>query len=157
MERTLVLVKPDAVARRLVGRILARFEDRGLSLLGLKLVRVDAAGAEALYAPHRGKPFFEGLVRFATRGPLVAVCLEGKTAIASVRAMLGATNAAEAAPGSIRGDFGLSHRFNLVHASDSVESAARVLPLFFDESALVRPDAGTLDWLYDFSEGGEAI
>ena len=156
MERTLVLVKPDAVARRLVGRILARFEDRGLALLGLKLVRLEASEAEALYAPHRGKPFFEGLVRFATRGPLVAVCLEGKGAIASVRAMLGATNAAEAAPGSIRGDFCLSHRYNLVHGSDSPESAAREIALFFDEDDLVRPTDGGLVWLYDFSEG-EAI
>ena len=156
MERTLVLVKPDAVARRLVGRILARFEERGLALLGLKLVRLEARGAEALYAPHRGKPFFEGLVRFATRGPLVAICLEGKGSIASVRAMLGATNAAEAAPGSIRGDFGLSHRYNLVHGSDSAESAAREIALFFDEDELVRPADGGLVGLF-VSRVGDAI
>jgi nucleoside-diphosphate kinase len=154
LERTLVLLKPDAVARRLVGRILARFEERGLSILGLKLLRLAPAQAEALYAPHRGKPFFEGLVRFATRGALVALCLEGKGAIGVVRAMLGATDAAAAAPGSIRGDFGLSHRYNLGHGSDSAESAGREIALLFREDELVRPAEGALDWLYDFSEGG---
>ena len=131
--RTLVLVKPDGVQRLLVGRILARFEERGLKLVGLKLVHVDRDLAERHYAVHREKPFFAGLVEFITSGPLVAAVLEGPNAITIVRAMNGATRPHEAAPGSIRGDFGLEVQTNLVHGSDSAESSAREIGLFFPE------------------------
>lgn len=131
LQRTLLLVKPDGVQRLLVGRVLTRFEERGLKLVGLKLVHVDRALAEQHYAVHSEKPFFRGLVDFITSGPLVAAALEGPNAIAIVRAMNGATRPHEAAPGSIRGDFGLETQFNLVHGSDSEESAAREIALWF--------------------------
>ena len=131
IERTLVLVKPDGVQRLLVGRILARYEERGLKLVGLKLMTVDRDLAERHYAVHREKPFFRGLVDFITSGPLVAGVLEGPNAISIVRAMNGATRPHEAAPGSIRGDHGLEVTYNLVHGSDSDESATREIGLFF--------------------------
>ncbi len=134
IERTVVLVKPDGVQRQLVGRVLARYEDRGLKLVGLKLVRVSRELAETHYAVHRGKPFFEGLVEFITSAPLVAAVLEGPEAIAVVRAINGATRPDEAAPGTIRGDFALETAQNLVHASDSAETAIEELALWF------RPD-----------------
>jgi nucleoside-diphosphate kinase len=133
-ERTLVLIKPDAVQRLLVGRIVTRFEDRGLKLVGLKLVQVDLRLAEEHYAIHRAKPFFEGLVAFITSAPLVAMVVEGPGAIGVVRAMVGATRPAEAVPGTIRGDFALETAQNLIHASDGPETAAAELALWF------RPD-----------------
>jgi nucleoside-diphosphate kinase len=136
-ERTLVLVKPDGVQRLLVGRILARYEERGLKLVGLKLMRVDRAMAERHYAVHREKPFFKGLVDFITSGPLVAAVLEGPNAIAVVRAMNGATRPHEAAPGSIRGDFAVETAQNLVHASDSAATATAELALWFSGDELV--------------------
>jgi nucleoside-diphosphate kinase len=138
-ERTLVLVKPDGVQRLLVGRILARYEDRGLKIVGLKLVRVDRDFAERHYAVHRGKPFFAGLVEFITSAPLVAVALEGPDAVAVVRTMNGATSPVQAAPGTIRGDLALETAQNLVHASDSVETAEAELRLWF-------ADGGMLDY-----------
>ena len=136
-ERTLVLVKPDGVQRLLVGRILARFEERGLKLVGLKLVHVDRALAERHYAVHREKPFFGGLVEFITSSPLVAVALDGPNAISVVRTMVGATRPNEAAPGTIRGDFALETAQNLIHASDGAETAAAELALWFDANELV--------------------
>jgi nucleoside-diphosphate kinase len=136
-ERTLVLIKPDGVQRLLVGRILERFEGRGLKLVGLKLVHVDRALAERHYAVHREKPFFAGLVDFITSSPLVAAAFEGPRAIAIVRAMVGATRPHEAAPGTIRGDFALETAQNLVHASDGAETAADELALWFEPSELV--------------------
>ena len=130
-ERTLVLVKPDGVQRQLVGRILARYEARGLKLVGLKLVRVDRDLAERHYAEHSEKPFFGELVSFITSGPTLALALEGEGAIATARSTIGATNPAEATPGSIRGDFALAMPNNLVHSSDSPESAERELALWF--------------------------
>ena len=130
-ERTLVLIKPDGVQRQLVGRILARYEDRGLRLLGLKLVKVDRDLAERHYAAHRGKPFFPGLVEFITSGPLVAAAFDGPNAIAVVRAINGATRPHEAAPGTIRGDFALETAQNIVHASDGPEAAETELALWF--------------------------
>ncbi len=134
VQRTLLLVKPDGVQRQLVGRVLARFEERGLKLVGLKLTRVDRVLAEEHYAVHRDKPFFSGLVEFITSGPLVAAALEGPNAIAIVRAMNGPTRPHEAEPGSIRGDFAVETSQNLVHASDGEETAAAELALWF------RPD-----------------
>ena len=136
-ERTLVLVKPDGVQRLLVGRILARFEERGLKLVGLKLVHVDRALAEQHYAVHREKPFFGGLVDFITSSPLVAVALDGPNAIAVVRSMVGATRPHEAAPGTIRGDFALETAQNLIHASDGPETAATELALWFSPDELI--------------------
>ena len=137
LERTLLLVKPDGVQRQLVGRVLARFEERGLKIIGLKLVHVDRALAEQHYAVHREKPFFPGLVDFITSGPLVAAALEGPNAIAVVRAMNGATRPHEAAPGSIRGDFAVETAQNLVHASDSPETAEAELALWFSPGELL--------------------
>jgi nucleoside-diphosphate kinase len=130
-ERTLVLIKPDGVQRLLAGRILARYEDRGLKIVALKLVQVGRDLAERHYAVHREKPFFAGLVEFITSGPLVAAVLEGPNAIAVVRAMNGATRPHEAAPGSIRGDFAVETAQNLVHASDGAETAAGEIALWF--------------------------
>ncbi len=135
-ERTLVLVKPDGIQRLLTGRILARYEERGLKLVGLKLIRVSRDLAERHYDIHRAKPFFRGLVDFITSAPLVAAVLEGPNAIAVVRAMNGATRPHEAAPGTIRGDFALETAQNLVHASDSAETAATELALWFRDEEL---------------------
>jgi nucleoside-diphosphate kinase len=131
MDRTLILVKPDAFARSLTGEILARFERKGLRIAALKLMTMDRALAEQHYAEHEGKPFFGELVEFITSGPLVAMVLEGHEAVVAARQVIGATNPLEAAPGSIRGDFALEVGQNMVHGSDSSESAAREVGLFF--------------------------
>jgi len=136
-DRTLILVKPDGVQRLLAGRIIGRFEDRGLKIVGLKLVKVDRRLAERHYAIHGEKPFFRGLVDFITSSPLVAMVLEGPNAIAVVRAMVGATRPHEAAPGTIRGDFALETAQNLVHASDGAETAASEIALWFAPDELV--------------------
>lgn len=145
-ERTLVLVKPDAVQRLLTGRILARFEERGLKIVGLKLVAVGRELAEHHYAVHREKPFFGGLVEFITSSPLVAVALEGPNAIAVVRAMVGATRPHEAAPGTIRGDFALETAQNLVHASDGPETASAEIALWFEPAEVVEYDREVDRW-----------
>jgi nucleoside-diphosphate kinase len=136
VERTLVLIKPDAVERKLAGRILDRFEQRGLTIRAARLLTVDADLAEQHYAEHREKPFFGELVEFITSAPTIALVLEGEGAIATVRTTMGATNPANAAPGTIRGDFALSMPDNLVHGSDSPESAAREIALWFSASEL---------------------
>ena len=136
-ERTLVLIKPDGVQRLLAGRILTRYEDRGLKIVGLKLIHVTRDLAERHYAVHRAKPFFTGLVDFITSAPLVAAVLEGPNAIAVVRAMNGATRPHEAEPGSIRGDFALETAQNLVHASDGAETAASEVALWFRPEELL--------------------
>lgn len=135
-ERTLVLLKPDAVQRLLVGPLITRFEARGLKIVGLKLVAVSQELAERHYAVHREKPFFRGLVDFITSSPLVAMVLEGPNAIAVVRAMIGSTRPHEAAPGTIRGDLALETAQNLVHASDGPETAAAELALWFGAGEL---------------------
>jgi len=136
-ERTLVLIKPDAIKRRLAGEILARFERRGLELRAAKLVRVDRALAEEHYNEHSEKPFFGELVEFITSGPTLALVLEGDGAIAVVRTTMGATNPTNADPGTIRGDLALAMPDNLVHGSDSPESAERELALWFSDDELV--------------------
>ena len=136
-ERTLVLVKPDGVQRLLAGRIIARFEERGLKIVGLKLVQVDRELAERHYAIHREKPFFGSLVEFITSSPLVAMALEGPSAIAVVRTMVGATRPHEAAPGTIRGDLALETAQNLIHASDGPETAITELALWFRPAELL--------------------
>ena len=132
-EQTLVLIKPDAMARQLAGEILARFERRGLKIREAKLLTVDRPLAEEHYAEHKEKPFFGELVEFITSAPTLALVLEGEGAIATVRATMGATNPADATPGSIRGDFALSMPDNLVHGSDSQESATREIALWFPD------------------------
>ena len=131
VERTLVLIKPDAVQRGLAGEILARFERRGIEIRGARLVQVDRDLAERHYAEHAEKPFFGELVEFITSAPTLALALEGESAISVVRTTMGATNPAEAVPGTIRGDLALAMPDNLVHGSDSPESAQRELELWF--------------------------
>jgi nucleoside-diphosphate kinase len=133
MERTLILVKPDAFARSLTGEIIARFERKGLRLAALRQLTMDRALAERHYAEHEGKAFYGELVDFITSGPLVAMVLEGESAVAAARQVIGATNPVEASPGSIRGDFAISVGQNMVHGSDSPDSAAREVGLFFPE------------------------
>jgi nucleoside-diphosphate kinase len=134
-ERTLILVKPDAFERGLTGEVLSRFERKGLKIAALKGMEVDRELAEQHYAEHRDKPFFGDLVEFITGGPLVAMVLEGFEAVAAARQLIGATNPLEAAAGSLRGDYALEVQTNLVHGSDSSESAAREVALFFPELA----------------------
>jgi nucleoside-diphosphate kinase len=131
MDRTLILVKPDAFARGLTGEIVSRFERKGLRIVALRHMTMDRELAERHYAEHAGKPFFEELVQFITSGPLVAMVLEGQEAVTAARQVIGATNPLEAAPGSIRGDFAIETGQNLVHGSDSPESARREAELFF--------------------------
>ena len=132
-ERTLVLCKPDAVERGLVGEVIGRLERKGFRLVAVELRTLDEATAKQHYGEHEGKPFFGDLVSFITSGPLVALCVEGPDAVGAVRTLMGPTNPVTAPPGSIRGDYGLEIEKNLVHGSDSPESAARELGLFFPQ------------------------
>lgn len=134
MERTLILLKPDCVQRRLIGRVIARFEDKGLNLIGMKLMRISSDLARQHYAEHVAKPFYPALEAFITAAPVVAMVLEGLEAIRVVREMLGKTSGLQATPGTIRGDYSSSRQMNLVHASDGPEAAQREIPLYF------RPD-----------------
>ena len=153
MERTLVLLKPDAVQRGLVGPILTRFEKKGLKIVGLKLRSFPLELIQEHYAVHRERPFYANLVDFMTSGPVVALALEGKHAIEVVRGMMGATDAAKAAPGTIRGDWGLSFSRNLVHGSDSPEAAATELALWFGDAAEVAEwTPVTEQWTYSVAE-----
>jgi nucleoside-diphosphate kinase len=146
-ERTLVLIKPDGVQRLLTGRILGRYEDRGLKIVGLKMVDVSRDLAERHYAIHRERPFFGSLVEFITSAPLVAAVLEGPNAIAVVRAMNGATRPNEATPGTIRGDFALETAQNLVHASDSPENATDEIALWFEDGEIFDHDREIDRWV----------
>lgn len=141
VERTLVLIKPDGVQRRLTGRILVRLEEKGLKLIGLKLIRVTPELSKKHYAEHVSKPFYPTLEEFITSGPVVAVCAEGPEAVSVVRTLMGPTNGRQAAPGTIRGDFGLSRQMNLIHGSDGPEAARREIGLYFKPEEL--HDAGT--------------
>lgn len=147
MERTLVLIKPDGVQRGLVGTIIGRLEQRGLKLVGLKFMQVSTELAERHYSAHREKAFFPGLVTYITSSPVVAMVWEGKGAIQVVRTTMGKTNAAEADPGTIRGDFAIEIGRNLVHGSDGVDSAAVEVANFFADSELVAWDRSTERWI----------
>jgi nucleoside-diphosphate kinase len=147
MERTLIIVKPDAVQRGLVGAILSRLEARGLKFVGLKLMAIDEALARQHYSVHEGKPFFPGLIRYITSCPVVVGVVEGPNAVAVVRATVGATDPAQAAPGTIRGDWALEIGRNLIHASDSRETAEREVALFFRPEELVRYERATDPWI----------
>lgn len=147
VERTLFLVKPDAMQRGLAGEVIARLERRGLRMVGMKLLRVTRELAERHYAEHVGKPFFPGLVEFITSAPVIAIAWEGVDAIRVVRATIGATNPVEAVPGTVRADFGIDKGRNLVHASDGPESAARELELFFAPGELVSWERDVDRWV----------
>ena len=148
MERTLILFKPDAVQRGLSGRILTRFEEKGLKVVGMKLMQITPELAAKHYEAHKERPFYKGLVRFMTSSPVVALALEGIGAIAMARKLMGATFGCDAEPGTIRGDFGVSRSFNLIHGSDSPEAAQRELGLFFPEG-LIEYDFAAYNWAYD--------
>lgn len=147
MQRTLVIFKPDCVQRRLVGRILQRFEDKGLKVAALKLIQVPRDLAERHYAEHKERPFFPGLIGFITGGPVVVGVLEGNEAVAVLRSLLGATNGVNAAPGTVRGDFSISKQNNLVHGSDSPESAAREIALWFQPDELASYPIAGQEWV----------
>ena len=147
MEQTLVLIKPDAVQRGLAGTIIARFEKKGLKLAAMKLMQVDKALAEQHYGIHKDKPFFNELVGFITSSPIVAMVLEGKNAVEIVRQCMGNTNSAQAAPGTIRGDFGLDIQNNLVHGSDSKENAVKEINLFFAKGEIVAYPMAIERWI----------
>ena len=153
MERTLIILKPDAVQRGLCGDILARFERKGLQIAGVKFMRIPQQTAETHYAPHKGKPFYEGLVKFMTSSPVVVLALQGKDAITIARKMMGATFGSKAEPGTIRGDFGVSNSFNLIHGSDSPEAATKELGLFFKPDELVDWTPAIQTWVYDMAKG----
>jgi nucleoside-diphosphate kinase len=153
MERTLIILKPDAVQRGLVGEIVTRFEKKGLQIVGMKMMRIPAELAETHYEPHRGKPFYAGLVKFMTSSPVIVLALAGKDAIAISRKMMGATFGSKAEPGTIRGDFGVSNSFNLIHGSDSPEAAQRELGLFFKQGELTEWNPANQGWVYDLSKG----
>jgi nucleoside-diphosphate kinase len=149
MERTYLMIKPDGVQRNLVGEIIARFEKKGFKIAGMKLIKLTREIAEKHYAEHIGKGFFEGLVEYITSGPVVAIALEGNGVVAAVRTMNGATNPANAAPGTIRGGFAIEVGRNVVHASDSVESAERELAIYFTAAELLSFDKNVDSWLYE--------
>ncbi|MBI4878189.1 MAG: nucleoside-diphosphate kinase [Planctomycetes bacterium] len=152
MERTLIILKPDAVQRQLVGRIIGRFEDKGFKIVGAKLRRIPRQTLERHYSDHKGKPFYQRLLAFMSKDPVVILALEGKNAIAVCRKMMGATFGSKADAGTIRGDFGISDSFNLIHGSDSPEAAAKELQLFFDTDELVSYDIISAPWIYDEDE-----
>ncbi|ADI00929.1 nucleoside-diphosphate kinase [Syntrophothermus lipocalidus] len=148
MERTFVMVKPDGVERGLVGEIIGRIEAKGFKLVGLKMLKLSQAMAERHYAEHRGKPFFQELVDFITSSPVVAMVWEGNGVIESVRKLMGKTNPLEAEPGTIRGDFGIYISKNIIHGSDSPESAAREIEIFFRPDELVEYQRSLDKWIF---------
>ena len=149
MERTLIIVKPDAMQRGLAGEVLARLERRGLKIVGLKLMRIDQALANRHYGEHQGKPFFNGLVSFISSSPVVVGVLEGSNAIQAVRNTMGATNPTTAGPGTIRGDLALELGRNMVHGSDSLESAQREIGLFFTPDELLDYPRNVDPWIFE--------
>ena len=147
MERTFVMVKPDGVQRNLIGEIVTRFEKKGYQLVAAKLMQISPELAEQHYAEHKEKPFFRELVDFITSGPVFAMVWQGEQVIATARKMLGKTNPLEAEPGTIRGDYGITVGMNIIHGSDSKESAAREIKLFFTESELISYDKTINKWI----------
>ncbi|NEQ81092.1 MAG: nucleoside-diphosphate kinase [Moorea sp. SIO2I5] len=149
MERTFLMVKPDGVQRNLVGQIIQRFETKGFTLVGLKLMSVSRELAEQHYAVHKERPFFGGLIEFIISGPVVAMVWEGNGVVASARKMIGATKPLEAEPGTIRGDYGLDTGRNLIHGSDAIETANNEINLWFKEEELVSWQPTITPWLYE--------
>lgn len=153
METTLIILKPDAVQRGLMGRILSRFEDKGLQVVGAKLMKISDQLAATHYEAHKSKPFYPGLVKFMTSSPVLVLALRGNKAIEIARAMMGATFGSKAAAGTIRGDLGVSNSFNLIHGSDSPEAAERELKLFFGAGEVLSWGRNADAWVYDMSGG----
>jgi len=149
VERTLVIVKPDGVQRGLAGEIISRFERRGLRIAAMKLMQIPLELAEQLYAVHKGKRFYETLLQYITSGPVVVMVLEGRDVIEVVRRTMGATNPTQAAPGTIRADFALETGRNLVHSSDSPETAAYEIPIFFNEDEILSYPRDTDRWIFE--------
>lgn len=152
MERTLIILKPDAVQRRLVGRIVQRFEDKGLVLAGMKLMQITPSLAQKHYAPHVGKPFYPGLIEYITCGPVIVLVLQGQRCIEISRTLMGKTFGYEATPGTIRGDFGASRTYNLVHGSDSPESAETEIALYFKPEELLDYEPADNAWVFQKNE-----
>ncbi len=154
MERTLIILKPDSLQRGLAGRIITRFEEKGFQFAALKLMRVSRELAEKHYAVHKEKPFYPRLIEYITSSPVVVAVLQGNNAIAVSRKMMGATFGSKAEPGTIRGDFGMSNSFNLIHGSDSPEAAQFEIGLYFRPDELLAYERASERWIYDMS-GGE--
>lgn len=148
MDRTLIILKPDALQRRLVGRVIQRFEDKGLVIAGMKLMQIPRELAEEHYAPHKGKPFYPGLIDYITSGPVVVMVLAGPRCIGIARTLMGQTFGYEASPGTIRGDFGASRSFNLVHGSDSPEAAATEIAFYFKDDELLEYAPAGAAWVF---------
>lgn len=148
MQRTLIILKPDCIQRRLVGRVMQRFEEKGLSVAAMKLMRIPRGLAEEHYAPHKGKPFYPGLIDYVTSGPVVVMVLQGNRSIEIARTLMGKTFGYEAAPGTIRGDFGASRSYNLVHGSDSPESAETEIALYFSRDELLDYSPAGTEWVF---------
>ena len=148
MERTLVIIKPDAIQRRLAGEIIHRFERKGLRIIAMKMIKVDLALAERHYGEHKGKPFYEPLVSFITSGPVVPMVWEGENAVALGRSMMGKTDPQSSRPGTLKGDFGLNLSRNVIHGSDSPESATREIGIFFSSGEILEYSRIDEEWLY---------
>lgn len=149
MERTLVLIKPDAMQRSLAGEIIGRLERRGLRIVGIRMLHMDEALAREHYAAHEGKAFFQGLLQYITSSPIIAAVFEGKNAVEIARQSMGATNPAQAAPGTIRGDLGIDTGRNLVHGSDSLEAAEKEIRLFFKEGETFSYERNIDPWVFE--------
>jgi nucleoside-diphosphate kinase len=148
MERSLVLIKPDAIQRGLAGEIISRLENKGLKIVAMKMLHMDTDLAQRHYAIHKGKAFFDDLVSFITSSPIIAIVFQGKNAVAVVRGLMGETDPANARPGTIRGDFGIDIGRNLIHGSDSVENASKEIGLFFSEDEIFSYDRELDKWIY---------
>ena len=149
IQKTYVMLKPDAVGRRLMGKILSRFEEKGLKIVALKLRMISEDLAKEHYGEHKDKPFFEGLIEYITSGPVLTMVIEGDEAISVIRKMFGATNPQEADVGTIRGDFGMDTGRNIIHASDAPESAEREINLFFNEDEIIDYSMSDNSWIYE--------
>ncbi|MFD2829350.1 nucleoside-diphosphate kinase [Corticicoccus populi] len=148
MEKTFLMIKPDGVQRNLIGSIVSRLENKGFKIVGAKLMQVSETLAQTHYQEHKERPFFGELVEFITSGPVFAMVLEGENVISTARLVVGSTNPQEASPGTIRGDFGLTVGKNIIHGSDSPESAEREINLFFDESEIIDYNLSNSNWIY---------
>jgi len=153
METTLIILKPDAVQRGLSGKIISRFEDKGLQVVGMKLIQIPLSLAQTHYEAHKERPFYPGLVKFMTSSPVIVMALRGNGAITIARNLMGATFGSKANPGTIRGDFGVSNSFNLIHGSDSPEAAERELGLFFAAGEVLAWSRNADAWIYDMAGG----
>lgn len=153
MEKTLIILKPDALQRRLMGKIISRFEEKGFQIIGLKMIHITETVARKHYAEHEGKDFFEPLVRYTTSAPVIVMVLKGKNIVEIARKMMGATFGFRAEPGTIRGDYAVSNRFNLIHGSDSSAAAEREIATFFQKGELFEYKPADFSWIYDLSTG----